>query len=121
MNMEKNKNVQKLRSLITLELIGITFIRDYIQFLFEEPLLNIYTLPQVKILDKVLQFNQNGYYDKLCSLIGKTVIDVYENNDNLVIKFEGEIELQISLKLEDRSTLEAAMLRLGANSQWTIW
>lgn len=119
--MDANNRIQTLRLLKNLELVGITFIRDYIQFLFEDPLLNTYTLPQVKILDRVLHFNQKGYYDTLCSLIGRRVIDAIENNENIVIRFEGDIDLTISLKLEDRSTVEAAMLRLEADGQWTIW
>ena len=119
--MEQHNKVQILRFLINLELIGITFIRDYMQFLFEDPLLNIYTLPQVKVLNRVFQFNQEGYYDTLCSLIGKSVIDACEDDENLIIRFEGDVELKISLKLEDRVTVEAAMLRLETEGQWTIW
>jgi hypothetical protein len=36
------------------ELNGVTFIRDYIQFQFDGPVLNAYTLPTVVIPDRHL-------------------------------------------------------------------
>jgi hypothetical protein len=112
-----------LNQLENLELAGITFIRDYIQFLFDGPLLNTYTLPHIKIHGKVLASTDYGYYDTMCSLIGKTIISTHEDQEDekLTIKFENEFELFVSLKLEDRDCVEAAMLRIVPDGEWKIW
>ncbi len=106
-----------------LELAGITFIRDYIQFLFDGPLLNTYTLPFIKNQNKTFTSTDYGYYDTLCSLIGKKIIFAYEDHEDekIAIKFENDVELFVSLKLEDRECVEAAMLRIEPEGTWEVW
>jgi hypothetical protein len=108
---EQNLNKSILKFLENLELAGITFIRDYIQFLFDGPFLNTYTLPQVKVENKNITSADFGYHDTLCSLIGKKI----------TIKFEGDIEFLVSLKSEDRNGVEAAMLQLETDGKWNVW
>jgi len=120
---QQNHKKISLDLLITLELVGISFIRDYIQFIFDDPLLNTYTLPQVKIHGRILSSKDNGYYDILCSLIGKIVLNAYEDEkeERLIIQFNNDIELNVSLKSEDRDCVEAAMLRLEPKGEWIVW
>ena len=112
-----------LKLLENLELAGITFIRDYIQFLFDGPVLNTYTLPQIKIDNDIISKFQSGYYDMLCSLIGKRII--YANEDKkenkIVIRFEENISLTVSLRLDDRQCAEAVMLQMEQGMEWNIW
>ena len=110
-----------LKFLINIELTGITFIRGYIQFLFEGAVLNTYTLPQIKTENKEFTFIQCGYYDKLCSLIGKHILSVYEGEDRIVIQFENNMKLVVSLNLEDRRCAEAAMLQIERDGKWETW
>jgi len=120
---EENLNKSILKFLENLELAGITFIRDYIQFLFDGPFLNTYTLPQVKVENKNITSADFGYHDTLCSLIGKKIIAASENEkeEKITIKFEGDIELLVSLKSEDRNGVEAAMLQLETDGKWNVW
>lgn len=120
---EQNLNKPILKFLETLELIGITFIRDYIQFLFDGPVLNTYTLPLIKIGNKIITSTDFGYYDTLCSLINKKILSAYEDEkeERITIKFEGDIEFFVSLKSEDRNCVEAAMLQLETDGEWNIW
>lgn len=119
---EQNLN-NPLKLLELLELVGITFIRDYIQFLFDGPILNTYTLPQIKIQDKFTISTDFGYHDTLCSLIGKRVISAFEDErkEKIVIKFESDINLFVSLRLEDRNCVEAAMLQIEKDGEWDVW
>jgi len=112
-----------LKFLKNLELAGITFIRSYIQFLFDGPVLNTYTLPKIKIKNKEFTLAQYGYYDALCSLIGKRVLSAYEDKseNRLVIQFENDMELVISLRTEDRQCAEAAMIQGEQKGKWKIW
>lgn len=121
--MEQQNKKSALKFIETLELIGITFIRDYIQLLFDGPILNIYTLPQIVIQDKIFTSTQSGYYDVMCLLIGKEVLSAYEDKkkERIAIKFENDIELFVSLKLEDRDCVEAVMLKIEPREAWYIW
>lgn len=120
---EQNINKSILRFIETLELVGITFIRGYIQFLFDGPVLNTYTLPLIKIESKTIISTDFGYCDALCRLIGKKIISAYEDEKEeiITIKFERSTELLVSLKPEDRNCAEAVMLQLETNSEWNIW
>lgn len=120
---EKNFNKSVLKSLEGLELAGITFIRGYIQFLFDGPFFNTYTLPQLVTKDKIMTSTDFGYCDSLCSLINKKIISAYEdeNEEKIKIKFESDIEILVSLKSEDRNCAEAALLQLEIDSEWNVW
>lgn len=120
---DQNLNKPTLKLLEMLELVGITFIRGYIQFLFDGPLLNMYTLPHIMIDTKIFTPTDNGFYDTLCALINKKILlaDVNEKEEMIVIKFEGGVELLVSLKSEDRNCAEAAMLQLETGGEWNVW
>ena len=112
-----------LKFLETRELVGITFIRDYIQFLFDGPVFNTYTLPQIKIQNKIFTSTDFGYHDTLYMLISKKINSAYEDEKEkkITIKFDNDIELFVSLKLEDRNCVEAAMLQLETKGKWNVW
>ncbi|GAA4439067.1 hypothetical protein GCM10023091_20720 [Ravibacter arvi] len=120
---EQNLNKPILKVLETLELVGITFIRDYIQFLFDGPVLNTYTLPLIKNQNKIITSADFGYYDTLCSLINQKILSAYEdeNEEKIAIKFESDIEFFVSLKSEDRNCVEAVMLQLETDGEWNVW
>lgn len=122
--MEK-RNLKRpiLKSLEKLELSGITFIRDYVQFLFDGSVFNASTFPQIRIDKKVINSTDIGYCDTLRSLINKKILFAKEDKqkEKIVIRFENDVELMISLKLEDRSSAEAAMLQLETDGEWNVW
>lgn len=111
-----------LQELVSLELAGITFIRGYIQFLFDGAGLNAYTMPQVKSNNTVFYPNAPGYRDALCEQIGKLVTATHEEaKEKLVIQFGDETSIEISLKDEDRICAEAAMLQVDSGKLWNVW
>ncbi|MDR2914059.1 MAG: hypothetical protein LBV74_04400 [Tannerella sp.] len=112
-----------LKRLENIELAGITFIRDYIQFLFDgNVVLSTYTLPQIEIENKTISYVQYGYCDTLYSLIGKHVLSAYEDKkgNKIVIRFENNTDVTVSLNMEDRQSAEAAMLQVD-NEEWNVW
>ena len=125
---EPSSDTTLLKVLENCELAGITFIRGYIQFAFEgsgvSPGLNTYTLPQIRAESKIITHGQYGYCDTLCSLIDKHVISAYEDEEKIVLVFENNAEVTVSLKQEDRECAEAAMLQVmqdGKYGEWTVW
>lgn len=120
---DKYLNKPILESLENLELAGITFIKDYIQFLFDGPIFNAYTLPQIRVKNETITSTDLGYRDTLCSLINKKVISAYEDEkeEKIMIGFENDTVISVSLKDEDRACAEAAMLQLETTGEWNIW
>ena len=112
-----------LNYLENLELAGITFIRGYIQFLFDGPVLNTYTLPLIRLENKTITSAEFGYSDTLYFLINKKVISAFEDEkeERIVIIFEGDIKLLVSLKPEYRICPEAAMLNVKEGRGWNVW
>jgi hypothetical protein len=113
-----------LREMVGLELAGITFIRDYVQFLFGGPILNVYTWPQVKIQERIISLADTGYRDGLCALINKKIILAYEDaeKEQIMIVFEGGNQLSVSLKDDDRTGPEAAEIYFrDKRGRWNVW
>lgn len=111
-----------LSFLVERELAGITFVRDYMQFLFDGPVLNAYTRPSVTTAKRVLGPSTPGYCDALCGLIGKRVTATHEEpNARIFIEFADGAYIEISLKDEDRVCAEAAMLQTGSPAEWSVW
>jgi hypothetical protein len=110
-----------LDALINEELVGVTFIRDYIQFIFEDSILNTYTIPHIIKPASILTESDMGFCDNLRLLIGNKVLSVYEDEKekNIKIKFETDIEIRVSLKLEDRQCAEAITLQTPNN--FNLW
>lgn len=104
------------------ELAGITFIRDYIQLLFDGPIINAYTLPRVITAATTFLPRTPGYRDALCEQIGKLVAAAYEEaKEKIAIKFSDGAGFEISLRDEDRVCAEAAMLQAGPGNRWDVW
>ncbi len=71
---EENLNNNILNLLEDQELLGITFITRYIQFIFVEALLNTYTLPHLKIDKKIIPPEDLFYSNNLLILIVKKLV-----------------------------------------------
>ena len=111
-----------LSYLVERDLAGITFVRGYMQFLFDGPYLNAYTRPSVTTAERVLDPSTPGYCDALCALIGKRVTATREEpSAGIFIGFADGTSIEISLKDEDRVGAEAAMFQTGSPSNWNVW
>ena len=104
------------------DLAGITFVRDYIQFLFDGPVFSAYTPPTVTTTEGVVGHKTPGYRDALCGLIGKSVTATLEEpNVRIRIEFVDGTGIEVSLKDEERVCAEAAMLQTGSATDWNVW
>ncbi|GAB2564186.1 hypothetical protein ISP15_04930 [Dyella jejuensis] len=118
---EKKKTL--LQELIELhELAFVTIMRGYLQLNFDGPYLNVYTMPEIGEDGASIKLTDMGYYDRLCRLVGKKVISAKEfPGICLILAFEGDVFLRISLKPEDRQCAEAVMLQGENGKQWMVW
>jgi len=92
----------EVTGLIGTELKSVTFVEDYLELRFGEPLLKLYDWPHVLLTDFSVGFGEPEYRNALCSLIGETVSTAsLEEDDALTIEFESGVVLGLSLREED--------------------
>lgn len=111
-----------LKNLFQRELCAITFLKEYVQFNFDGPVFNFYEFPMVGAEGNWSSSVDPGYFDRVCKLIGAKLVSVKEVPDtSLNLGFENGISVELSLREEDRSTAEAAMLQAGDGNGWLVW
>ena len=67
---------EPLALLLDRQLSGVTFVRDYLQFQFDDRGLTTITMPSLQTKDDKYLPGTLGYRDALCSLIGHLVVEV---------------------------------------------
>jgi hypothetical protein len=104
------------------QLSSVEFVQDYLQLRFDGPCLTLLTWPRVIDDRKVFGFNDPGYRDALCALIGQLIAQVSFSQDHskLIIAFENESGLEISLHENDPSILEAVKFDNTDGEWWVI-
>ena len=109
--MQHNQSIAQA-TLIGKELAFVTFIRDYLQFGFDGPVLNAYVNPVVFLQGKTHVRGDADYSNIVISLINKIVKDVLET-DKTELRIELSDEAAISIPLQrdtSRFGAEAAVL-----------
>jgi hypothetical protein len=78
--------------------------------------------PVVFISETRTDFRMPEFKDKLCVLIGKSVQSVVEKfRDGLAIYFDDGDSITISLRFEDATSVEAAMLNEQNGTIFDVW
>lgn len=113
-----------IKILKKMELSSVVFIRDYLQFVFEDVRqdvrLSAFTLPIAIVNGMEYKVGSERWRDALCSLINKVVIEAFaEEGESISITFEEGDKLEISLREEDYDGPEAAML--SEDGQIIVW
>ena len=85
-------------SLVGEELNTVSFVMDYVEFVFNGPVLRALTRPVVEIGGTRHRFPAPGSRDALCELIGRTVLAVEEQEgDRLALELTGGAQLTVPL------------------------
>jgi hypothetical protein len=101
-------DMQELNDLVGCELSTVAFVRDYVEFQFDGPVLRSLA-PPVAILDSIRhEFPQAGSRDALCELIGRLVEGATELPDRLSVSFAGDALLEISRNSSKDTLFEVA-------------
>lgn len=110
-----------LNNLENRELAGVTFIRNYLQLLFDGPIMNVLLWPIVTTNDGISMVDNPGYRDALCNQIGKLVTHAIEEpNKKITLQFSDGSKIEISLKERGQTGPEAINLVLE-NGEWQVW
>lgn len=113
---------EPIESLAGEELSAVSFVRDYVEFHFEEKVVRSLTRPTVTIHEVRHSFPEAGSRDALCSLIGGTVARIMVEPDIAIeIQFVGGASVCISLDLVRENTPEAAHFFRGVGMPMDVW
>lgn len=106
---------RSIESLAGEELSAVSFVRDYVEFHFDGPVLRALTDPRVELGGESAVFPARGSRDLLCALIGRTV-RLVEARDGVHIRLTFEDGAQLTLPLDDASYVGPE----GAHFQSTV-
>lgn len=88
-------DVRELEDLVGCELGTVAFVRNYVEFIFDGPVLRSLTPPVVIVGSLRHEFPQAGSRDVLCELIGRLVDGAAELPDRLSVSFAGGAAIEI--------------------------
>ncbi len=107
--------------LINDELSSIEFVRDYIQFRFDGPVLTAITDPEILVNGISHKRESKDFCNLLLECIGQIIVSAtIEEGKSIVIMFGNKYSLFISLTPESYVTAEAATYRDKVNELW-VW
>lgn len=75
------------------ELSAVCFVRNYVEFHFDGPVLRCLAPPVVRSQGWTFEFPEEGSRDVLCGLIGQTVEQAEDASDRLTLSFPKDIEV----------------------------
>jgi hypothetical protein len=102
------KSVLNADDLRGLELSGVAFIRDYVELLFDGPIVRCYAPPEVVTDMGSVRFPSEGSRDALCRLIGGEVVAVSVGDESLSIELDGSRQVRVDFTPEWDEGREAA-------------
>lgn len=97
---------------------SIVFVQDYMQVVINEAMLTLYAMPRASVGGRVLLPHDAGYYDVLCSLIGKTISRSLVSDDVISFAFDNETTLSIDLKDPELKGPEVLAYTDGRGNTW---
>ena len=98
-----------LGSLVGTELDTVSFVRDYVELRIDYSIVRALTYPSGTIDGRAWRLGDEGVADVMRRYIGRKVADVEVVEDQrILLTFDGDALLEISLRLEDRRGAEAA-------------
>ena len=117
----KSSGQQLLEQLLTEDLSGVTFVRDYLQLQFNPPpTVNVYTVCTVRTKDGTASFGDSAFPNMMIRQIGKHVSAVSQDDELFVITFEDMSRIEIPLHEAARRMPEAFEF-WGRDGQWGVW
>jgi hypothetical protein len=94
-------DVNELRDLVGLELSAVSFVRDYVEFEFDGPVLRSLASPIVSVDGVRWEFPHPGSRDAMCELIGRAVVEAQDLPERLLLGFAGDAIVEVPLSGED--------------------
>ena len=111
-----------VESLAGEELAAVSFVRDYVEFHFDGPVLRALTNPRVEDGGTTAEFPAPGSRDAFCALIGRTVRSV-DAQDGVHIRLTFEDGAVLTVPLDEASRLgpEGAHFQATLTAPVQVW
>src|SRR4051812_9883032 len=100
--------MERMEMLVGEELNAVSFVMDYVEFHFNDPVLRALNPPELRDARNTSRFPEPGSRDALCTLIGARVAAIQIGAEEIEVRFTDDRALAISLVLSDDSGPEAA-------------
>ena len=120
---ELRQIVSPLQSVVGEYLSSVTFVMDYLQIGFSGYGFTMNSWPTITMQSRTLAYEDGGYKDALCSLIGETVTEVDEYWDTgLRLQFKNASYINLALKVgHDFPCPEVASFSTPKRSFAIVW
>lgn len=105
--------VESMSTLAGSQLVAVTFVKDYVQLVFEGPQashdhhLNVYNPTRVQAGGISFRWGEAGYRDALCACIDAHVSCLHHEPEQITLEFSNGTIFTISLRDEDCDGPEA--------------
>ena len=117
----KTAGQKLLDQLLSEDLSGVTFVRDYLQLQFNPPpTINVYSQTKVESRAGTAQFGDPAFANLLIAQIGKHVSAVSDADETLTITFEDGSRILVQFR---NGTFEGpeAFEFWGRDQHWGVW
>lgn len=112
----------RLREIIGQPVSGVAFVQDYVEIHFDGKILRALARPRIRNDVSDVVFPESGSRDALCSLIGKSVLNVQVREAiDIELRFSGNTSLLIPLTEQWRNGPEAAHYVPGESQPIEVW
>jgi hypothetical protein len=104
------------------EISTVAFVRDYVEFHFDGPILRSIADPRITIHDRVFQFPDRGSRDALCGVIGSTVTSIeLQEGRSCELAVSNDARITIPLDIEHQHGYESMHFCIPGVQPMYIW
>jgi hypothetical protein len=100
--MMQGKTIIHVEDLVDEEISAIAFVRDYVEFHFDGPILRSIANPFIIITGTKYHFPETGSRDALCRLIGSTITE-FNLAEGQALQFKTSNECEVTIPLDHAS------------------
>ena len=117
-----SKEILQISDLVGEEISAVCFVRDYVEFHFDGPIVRSLSNPSVFVHGMQHRFPESGSRDALCRVIGSTIRAVkLDEHHSLKLRTTDDCEITIPLDAENLRGPEAMHFVPRLNGPIEVW
>jgi hypothetical protein len=117
-----SKDIRELSDLVGEEISAVCFVRDYVEFHFDGPIVRSLSNPSVLIHGTKYRFPEPGSRDAMCHVIGSAVRTMHvEEHQALKLTTADDCEITIPLDVNNLRGVEAMHFVPRLNGPIQVW
>jgi len=108
-------------SIENMRVSSVVFVESYLQIVFDDYIFSMFVWPELLSGGKLFKYGNVGYTDLLTKLINHRVVEAIEAPEYISILFASGEKLSVSLKEEDKSSVETATFNAIEGGLFIVW